>query len=308
MLTKDQLQGMWVSVPTEWDQEGNFDERTFRDEVAMLMDTGVHGLYTTGSTGEFYAIDWEEYKQVTDAFLNEIAGKIPIQVGANWFNTRDTIRRVRYARDKGAGAVQICFPPWMFMREEDYDQFLIDVYEAVPDIALVHYNISHTKKVFHGADYVRILPRVPTLIGTKAAMSINEYMDLIAFTPELNHFTGEYSFLFSSLLGAKGMYTSWYMMNPSYFHDFYEKCITGNYREAAEITIRLTKWHETAVTPLMKKGYLHPTLDKAFVEMAGWLPGNRFTRKPHQPLSEAEFQQLKRSTADLMPEFLEYKP
>jgi dihydrodipicolinate synthase/N-acetylneuraminate lyase len=308
MLTKEQLTGMWVSVPTEWDEDGNFDERTFRDEVAMLIDADAHGVYTTGSTGEFYALDWDEYKIITDAFIKETLDKIPFQIGANWFNTRDTIRRVRYARDNGAGAVQVCFPPWMSMRTEDYDQFLIDIYEAAPDIALVHYNISHTKKVFHGADYVRILPRVPTLIGTKAALSINKYMELVALAPELNHFTGEYTFAFSSLLGAKGMYTSWFMMNPSFFHDFYQKCINGNYHEAAEISIRLTRWHETAVTPLIQKGYLHPTLDKAFVELAGWLPGNRRTRKPHQPLTNTDFQRLKLLTAELMPEFLEYQP
>ena len=101
MLAKEQLQGMWVSVPTEWDEQGHFDEKTFRDEIAMLIDAGAHGLYTTGSTGEFYALDWEEFQRVTDAFLAETAGRIPAQVGANWFNTRDTIRRVRHARDRG---------------------------------------------------------------------------------------------------------------------------------------------------------------------------------------------------------------
>ena len=65
MLTRDRLRGMWVSVPTEWDEHGNFDERIFRDETAMLIDAGAHGLYTTGSTGEFYALDWEEFKLVT---------------------------------------------------------------------------------------------------------------------------------------------------------------------------------------------------------------------------------------------------
>ena len=142
MLTKEQLVGMWVSVPTEWDEEGNFDEKTFRDEVALLIDTGVHGLYTTGTTGEFYAMDWKEWTKVQDAFLAETAGKIPVQVGANWFNTRDTIKRMRYARDKGADAVQICFPGWMEMRQEDYDQFLVDCSEAVPDIAIIHYILT----------------------------------------------------------------------------------------------------------------------------------------------------------------------
>jgi hypothetical protein len=42
--------------------------------------------------------------------------------------------------------------------------------------------------------------------------------------------------------------------------------------------------------------------------MAGWLPGNRRTRKPHQPIGDEEFGELKRLTAELMPEFLSYRP
>ena len=81
MLTREQLKGMWVSVPTEWDEDGDFDERTFRDQVAMLIDAEPHGLFTTGTTGEFYALDWEEFRAVTDAFLAETAGRIRVQVG-----------------------------------------------------------------------------------------------------------------------------------------------------------------------------------------------------------------------------------
>ena len=180
MLTKDQLVGLWVSVPTEWDESGNFDEKTFRDEVAMLIDAGVNGLYTTGTTGEFYALDWDEYQQVQAAFLAETAGKIPVQVGANWFNTRDTIKRMRFARDHGADAVQICFPGWMEMREVDYDQFLIDCYKAVPDIAIIHYNIARTKKLFVADDYLRVQAKIPTMIGTKAAMPFNTYIELMS--------------------------------------------------------------------------------------------------------------------------------
>jgi 4-hydroxy-tetrahydrodipicolinate synthase len=307
MLSKEQLKGMWISVPTEWTEDYQFDEKTFRDEIALLIDSGVHGLYTTGSTGEFFALDWDEYKAVTDAFLAETVGKVPVQVGANWFNTRDTIKRVRYARDKGADAVQVCFPGWLQMREEDYDQFFTDVYEAVPDIAIIHYNVSHAKKLFKGTDYRRVIPKVPTLIGTKAAVPLIDYLELQVNAPELRHFTGEHVFPLAHLVGSHGMYTSWYMMNPDFFHAYYNLCIDGKQREAAEMTLRLTKWHETAVIPLSDKGYKHAVLDKAFVELGGWLPGNRRTRKPYQPMTDEDFAELKRITAKIMPEFLEYK-
>ena len=308
MLTREQLLGLWVSVPTEWDEDGNFDEKTFRTEVAMLIKTGVHGLYTTGSTGEYYALDWEEWKQVQDAFLAETVGRIPVQVGANWFNTRDTIKRMRYARDKGADAVQICFPGWMEMRQEDYDQFLVDCCAAVPDIAVIHYNIARTKKLFFAEDYLRVLPKAPTIIGSKAAIPFNQYVELITLVPEIEHFVGELVFPLAHQLGCRGMYTSWTMMNPVFLKEYYQMCVDGRYAKAICVMKRLAKWCNAAVMPLIKKGYYDPTLDKAFVEISGWLPGNRRTRKPHHPLKDDEVAELRRVTAAIIPEFLEYRP
>ena len=306
MLTNQQMTGMWVSVPTEWDENDDFDEKTFRRDVAMLIDAGAHGLYTTGTTGEFYALDWEEFKQVTDAFLAEVAGKIPVQVGANWFNTRDTIKRVRYARDKGADGVQICFPGWIGMPEAHYDQFFVDVYEAVPDISLVHYNTARSKKLFHGLDYARVAPRVPTLVGTKACVSLSDFMALSVYAPQMSHLAGELAFALARQMGARGMVTSWFMMNPDFFHNYYRACIEGRYAEGVAIAKRLVQWYTEAVAPLIARGYLDPALDKAFVAMAGWLPGNRRTRRPYTGLTEQECAQLRQVTERILPEFLSY--
>jgi dihydrodipicolinate synthase/N-acetylneuraminate lyase len=309
MLTKEQLTGMYISVPTEWDEAGEFDEKTFRDEVAMLIDAGAHGLYTTGSTGEYYALDWDEWVKVQTAFLAEAAGKVPLQVGANWFNTRDVIKRVRWARDHGADAVQICFPGWMEMRQEDYDQFLVDVYTAVPDITLIHYNIGRAKKVFTGKDYARVLPRVPTLLGTKTGFSVDGYMELMLYAPQLRHFAGEHILPIAWQLGCRGSYASWFMMNPKFFLDYYQMCVDGRFAEAIAISMRLARWVQEAVLPLLRKGYMDPTLDKAFAELGGWLPGNRRTRKPHQPLTDEDFAWLRQKTTEIMPEFVGvYKP
>ena len=309
MLTKEQLRGVWVAIPTEWDADGNFDERVFREEIAMLIDAGgMHGIYTTGTTGEFYALDWDEYKQMVDAFAAETVGRCPMQVGANWLNTRDVIKRVRYARDKGIEGVQICFPPWVEMLEEDYDQFLVDVYEAVPDIALIHYNTGRCKKIFYGPDYQRVLPRVPSLIGSKAIVPLREWVAFNYFAPTMNHFVDTDVLPFGMLAGAKGTYTTINLMNPKFMDNYWQVCAAGKWEEAVAIAQRLADWFYVAVRPLVARGYRDPTIDKAFTELGGWLPGNRRTRKPHRPLSDEDFAQLRALTEQMAPELLEYKP
>ena len=53
---------------------------------------------------------------------------------------------------------------------------------------------------------------------------------------------------------------------------------------------------------------MDPSLDKAFVEIGGWLPVNRRTRKPYHGITPEEVETLKRSTAETMPEFVSYNP
>jgi len=310
MLTKERLKGIWVAVPTEWDQEGNFDEKTFRDEVAMLIGAGVHGVYTTGTTGEFYALDWHEYTQLVDAFAAETVGKCPMQVGANSFNTRETIKQVRYARDKGIEAAQVCFPGWVEMRTEDYDQFLVDVYEAVPDIALVHYNTVRTKRLFTGQDYARVLAtgRVPTLIGSKAIMSLSDHLFLQIFASQMNHFVDAYFLPLAMQMGAKGTYTTFSLMNPKLLQDFYADCEAGRWEQAIAFSKRLARWVCLALVPLLDKGYRDAPIDKAMNELGGWLPGNRRTRKPYSPLADEDFAQLRAVTEKEFPELLGYRP
>ena len=154
----------------------------------------------------------------------------------------------------------------------------------------------------------RVMSKVPTMIGTKAAMPFNNYIELQSRVPELNHFVGENLFALAHQLGCKGMYTSWTMMNPTFFKNYYQMCVDGRYAEAIAIVKRLTHWHAEAIKPLIAKGYLDPALDKPFVEMGGWLPGTRRIRKPYNSLSDAEMVELRKKTAEIMPEFLAYKP
>ena len=72
--------------------------------------------------------------------------------------------------------------------------------------------------------------------------------------------------------------------------------------------MRLARWFDVAVRPLIEKGYMDPSLDKAFVEIGGWLPVHRRTRRPYPPVTEPEMAELRRATHELMPELVSYKP
>ena len=65
-LTADEVRGIWAGVTMSWDEQFRFDEETYLKNVQRAASSGAHGLYTTGSTGEFYAIEYDEFRRMVD--------------------------------------------------------------------------------------------------------------------------------------------------------------------------------------------------------------------------------------------------
>jgi dihydrodipicolinate synthase/N-acetylneuraminate lyase len=308
MLTKENLKGVWVSVTMPWDENGYLDEAIFRENVAKLIEAGVHGLYTTGSTGEFHMLNFDEFERMVDIFAEEAAGKVLTQVGCSWLNTRDSIRMARYAADRDIDGVQVAVPFWIELNDDEVLKYFVDLSCACPDVGIVHYNIRRAKRFLNGKDYQRICAEVPNLIGTKFCSSeFAAWMELQVNGPELNHFVGEGDLVMGMMFGAKGMYCSHALMNPEFILDWYAMCERREWEPAIEIQWRISRWLVKDVHPLIAAGHLDPTLDKAFQEMVGWLKGSRVTRAPYIPLTDEEMAVLTEGSRQHYPEMFEYQ-
>ncbi len=67
-LTRENLHSVWAAIATPFDEDDRFDEARFRENLRRLHAAGVHGIYTTDSDGEFYAIELDEFKRIVDVF------------------------------------------------------------------------------------------------------------------------------------------------------------------------------------------------------------------------------------------------
>src|SRR5687767_844041 len=64
-LTRQNLHGVWPALIVPWTDDDRLDEKRFAKEVRSYSDTGVHGVYTGGTTGEYYAQDDATYERIT---------------------------------------------------------------------------------------------------------------------------------------------------------------------------------------------------------------------------------------------------
>ncbi len=99
-LTRDNLHGVWAAIATPFDGQDRVDEGVFRESIRRLYAAGVHGVSSTDSDGEFYAIELEEFRRIVDVFADESRRLgIPSQVDLTWCNTRGMLDRLRHPAD-----------------------------------------------------------------------------------------------------------------------------------------------------------------------------------------------------------------
>src|SRR5574340_774243 len=124
-LKAKDIYGIWAGVTMAGDARFRFDEEAYAKNIQRTIKAKVNGIYTTGSTGEFYAIDGDEFKRMVD-IQAELCGKakMPLQIGCCADATHKTIRLLEYAADqKAVGAAQVNLPYWMELSDKEVVQF-----------------------------------------------------------------------------------------------------------------------------------------------------------------------------------------
>ena len=114
MLTPEGLRGVIPAIPTPFTADARaVDEDALRRVVRHVVDGGVHGIMTTGGTGEFPHLSRKERSRVTEIVAAEAAGAVPVYAGTAACSTWEAVALMEDAADAGADAA-ILTPPFYF--------------------------------------------------------------------------------------------------------------------------------------------------------------------------------------------------
>jgi dihydrodipicolinate synthase/N-acetylneuraminate lyase len=303
-LSRENLRGVWAAIATPFDEDDRFDEGIFRENIRRLHAAGVHGIYTTDSDGEFYAIELDEFRRIVDVFADETQRLgVPTMVGVTWCNTRGMLDRLRHAAERGILGAHVGHPFFMPMTPESYRVFWDDVRRAVPDdFALIHYNTPRVHNYQRGPDYAILQAEIPNLVGTKHVSSdTSEFLRLMAHAGELSHFTGEHAMTPLMMLGARGIYSWFANFNPRYLLDWYDDVVACRWDAALQRQRRLHAFIE-ATKILHGNGNLHAIIGKAVTAASPFLVAANRTRRPYLPVPDETVQEFKRQVEEEFPD------
>jgi len=310
MSKGEKWEGIWAGLPTMFNADWSLDTGAMETNIRRMIKAGVQGIYLLGSTGEFYALDFDEFKQVTDLLVKVAGGSsIPLAVDCGSPNTRETVRQLQYVKKAGVNAAQLIIPYWMDMTEPEVMQFFKDVHAAVPDLPIISYNVPRTKRFFLGPDYVKIREVLPNLIAVKFTFAGGHFADLqeaVRLNPGLKFYVGENVLVSAMAIGARGSCSSIVYTNSGLVLKMYALAKEHKWDEALAMQSRMVAFF-AGMDEIMSElgvGGIDPVADKGLGLAAGGIVGHPRTRAPYIGWSEENVRKVRDWMKTKFPDFL----
>lgn len=203
-LLKQKLAGCYVTIPTPFEDVADLpiNEAALRTHVRFLIEAGLDGRYATflaaGAAGDFSTMTVEERVRVTEIVVDEVAGRVPVAMGAQTTSTIELQRLARAARRAGADFIQVSCPFYFTHTEADFEEFVIAAAEAEPDIGIIIYNTFWTSQQI-SFGMVERLARIPNVVGLKWATPRTDAME---FEDVTAHFSDRFTIIDNNLFFA----------------------------------------------------------------------------------------------------------
>ncbi len=145
--------GIYTPIITAHDADGKLDLDGFEQQVNYLVEAGVHGIISGGSTGEYYAQTIEERQRLARLAHQAINGRVPLIVGTGAIQLRDSQAMAATAAEIGADAVLIGTPPYAVPteRENALNALAID---RIANLPVMLYNYPGRMSVEMGEEFL----------------------------------------------------------------------------------------------------------------------------------------------------------
>jgi 4-hydroxy-tetrahydrodipicolinate synthase len=230
--------GVIPAIPTPFSADGrHVDEDALRRIVRHVVDGGVHGIMTTGGTGEFPHLSREERRRVAEIVVEETAGGVPIYAGTAACSTIEAIALTEDAAAAGADAA-ILVPPYYFpLPDEMIHRHFEDVAATGVLPVVVYNNPLYTGNPLSPA-LIASLMGVEGVIGLKqSADDLGQLVESLRLSEGSGRrlCTGIDSQFYAALcVGASGIFSTAAAIVPTQIVQLWDRVQTGDHTGARE--------------------------------------------------------------------------
>ncbi|GAA0990942.1 dihydrodipicolinate synthase family protein [Subtercola frigoramans] len=246
MPTTPDIHGIIAYPITPYGTDG-IDRERLGQLVSTLVADGADAIAPLGSTGESAYLSREEWRAVVDVTIAEVAGRVPVIVGASDLTTAETVDRAVYAQNAGADSVMILpFSYWPLSARE-----ITQHYRSISDalsIPIMAYNNPTTSGIDMKPELlVEMFATIDNVTMVKESTGdISRMTALTELTGgELPFYNGSNPLVLEALkAGARGWCTAAICLRPVE--------VTGLFRAFAEGDLELATSIYTELKPFLE--------------------------------------------------------
>jgi 4-hydroxy-tetrahydrodipicolinate synthase len=285
-MNKVPFKGVIAYPVTPFDDNENIDIPLFKKQVERLVTTGSHGIAPLGSTGVMPYLNDEEKEAITEATMQQVAGRVPTLVGVSNLTTEKTVYHAKFAEKAGATAVMII--PMSYWKLTDDE--IVKHYDTVASkisIPIMAYNNPATGGVDMSPALLKRLLDIPNVTMVKESSGDVQRMHYLRkeLGEDVAFFNGSNPLALAAFsAGAKGWCTAAPNLIPELNIALYNAIQANDLEKAQSIFYKqfdLLKF-------IVAKGL--PRSIKAGLDLLG-VGGGSF-KSPLKPLSENEIAEL----------------
>lgn len=133
------MQGVFPAIITPF-KDGEVDYQGLEENINFLIDNGVRGIVSVGTTGESPTLTYDEHKKVIEKSIEVADGRIKVIAGAGSNSTVEAVEFSQHAEDVGADGVLLITPYYNKPTQEGLKRHFGEIAGAI-NVPVVLYNV-----------------------------------------------------------------------------------------------------------------------------------------------------------------------
>lgn len=293
MMSMRKLYGIVCANITPMTATGEVDLESLKNLVNHMAESGIHGVYPTGTNGEGHLLTQAEQHTVAATVIDANKKRMSAFIQCAVMDWNKTMENIAWVCEHGADGVGVMTPT--FYKADD--MVMVDYYKEACQAAagkpLYIYNISkYTNNDVSASAFGEIIDKNPNAMGIKySSGDISRIQDYLRApkTRKADALIGADSLILSALAaGCVGEVSGPACVFPKRYVGLYEAFMRGDMETALELQNRIV-----ATSRSIKSVPQIPAI-KAMLKMQGIIKEDT-CRRPFRPLTTEEYKKLEQA-------------
>jgi len=173
------FEGIYTPVITPYRDDFSIDYERLAEIIDFLIDTGVHGIISAGTTGEYYAQSMQERFELMKFVKQQVNGRCCYVVGTGAIRTEESLEYARSAVEVGADAILVTTPPYALPTERENALHALAI-DQVANLPIMLYNYPDRMGAHMGEEYLDLVSGSSNFCAIKESTGDPNRLHLLA--------------------------------------------------------------------------------------------------------------------------------